>query len=82
MIIADIYVPVVNKNYDFSVNEKTVISMLLEEISEMIAQKEGCSTAVNPDDFMLCNGDNGVILNPEYTLNQYGIGNGAHLILV
>lgn len=81
MIIADVYVPVVNKNYDFSINEKTAIAMVLEEISEMIAQKEGCNTVVNPDGFILCNGDKETILNPEHTLEQYGIGNGAHLIL-
>lgn len=82
MIIVDVYVPVVNKNYDFSVNEKSKISFVIEEISEIIAQKEGCSTIKNPDSFILCNMGSQSILNPEKTLDAYGVGNGVRLMLV
>ncbi|MDD6729106.1 MAG: glutamyl-tRNA amidotransferase [Eubacteriales bacterium] len=82
MVIVDVYVPVVNKNYDFSVNEKSKISFVIEEISEIIAQKEGCSTIKNPESFILCNAANNSILDPEKTLEAYGLGNGIRLMLV
>lgn len=82
MIIVDVYVPVVNKNYDFSINEKSKISFVIEEISEIIAQKEGCSTIKNPESFLLCNSSDHTIFNPEKTVSSYSIGNGARLMLV
>ncbi len=82
MIIVDIYVPVVNKEYDFSINEKLPISLLLEEISEMIAQKEGCLTIEKPEGFVLCRADTKAIMDVNLTVEAYGIGNGGKLILV
>ncbi|MBQ7203379.1 MAG: hypothetical protein IJS03_05095 [Eubacterium sp.] len=82
MIIVDIYVPVVNKVYDFSINEKLPVSVIVEELSEMIAQKEGCMTIEHPENFVLCRADTKSIMNADLTVESYGIGNGAKLILV
>ena len=82
MITVDIYVPVVNKEYDFSINEKLPISLLVEEISEMIAQKEGCLTIDNPENFVLCKADTRTIMDASKTVEAYAVGNGSKLILV
>lgn len=82
MIIVDVFVPVVNKEYDFSINEKSAISLVIEEISEMIAQKEGFLTVRHPENFILCNAETNGIMDTKMTLESYGIGNGGRLILV
>lgn len=82
MIIVDVNIPVVNKDYDFSINEKAPIRLVIEELSEMIAQKEGCSAIKKPEGFILCNSDNQTILDADKTLEAYGIGNGGRLILI
>jgi hypothetical protein len=82
MITVDIYVPIMNEVYDFSINEKLPISLLVEEISEMIAQKEGCLTVENPESFILCRADTKSIMDCEKTVEMYGVGNGSKLILV
>ena len=82
MIIVDIYVPVLNKEYDFSINEKLLVSLLLEEVSEMIAQKESCLTIEKPEGFVLCRADTKAIMDVNRTVEAYGIGNGGKLILV
>ena len=82
MITVDIYVPVVNKEYDFSINEKLPISLLVEEISEIIAQKEGCLTIEKPEAFLLCKADTKAIMDSSKTVEAYAVGNGSKLILV
>ncbi len=82
MITVDIYVPVINKVYDFSINEKLPISVLVEEISEMISQKEGCLTVKKPEGFVLCKAETKEIMNSALSVEAYGIGNGNKLILV
>ena len=40
MILVDIFVPAVDKNYNFSLNEDVELEMIIAEITEMIGQKE------------------------------------------
>lgn len=82
MIIVDVFVPVVNKEYDFSINEKSQISLVIEELSEMIAQKEGFLTVKHPENFILCNAETKGIMDIKLTLESYGIGNGGRLIMI
>ena len=39
MILVDIYIPSVDKNYDFQVNENVSVENLTMEISEMIGNE-------------------------------------------
>ena len=82
MIIVDIFVPVLNKSYDFSINEKMPIALLTEEISEMVAQKEGCINIKHPESFVICNLSTKSILNSAHTLEEYGVENGSRLALI
>lgn len=82
MILVDIFVPSVDKTYDFQLNETVTVKMLIEEISEMIGQKERCRIIGNVDDLQLCDKANKCMLSKEKTLNDCGIITGSSLILI
>ena len=82
MILVDIYVPSVDKSYDFQLNEQIMIGTVVEEISEMIGQKEHSKIAGNAHDFLLCVYRTEEVLSPEVTLEQAGIRSGDKLLLV
>ena len=39
MILTDVYIPAVNENYDFMLDENVPALQVMEEISEMISKK-------------------------------------------
>ena len=82
MILVDIYVPSVDKTYDFQLNEQIPVSMVIEEISEMIGQKEHAALKGNVADLTLCSYVSRTVLNREKTLEQEGIITGNRLLLV
>ncbi|MCR4640694.1 MAG: EsaB/YukD family protein [Lachnospiraceae bacterium] len=82
MILVDIFVPSVDKTYDFQLNEEIEIHTVLEEISEMIGQKEHSRITGRVDQLLLCNYRTGSILSTNITLKEAGIVNGDKLLLV
>ena len=82
MILVDIYVPGVNQTYDFSLDETARISLLLEEISGMICQKEQCELKGSVKELLLVSQNKKKILNSDLTLSHYHIGQGDRLMLV
>jgi len=82
MILVDIYVPSVGQTYDFNLDEDAGVQVIIEEIAEMIGQKERTSLVGNPEDLMLCDRLNKRTLPKNGTLRQCGIGNGSSMLLV
>lgn len=82
MIMVDVTVPSIGRQYNFSLEEQASISMLIAEITEVICQKECCQLAGSVDRLNLCSYEQKKILSPEGTLGQYGITNGNRLLLV
>lgn len=82
MIMADVYVPSIGRQYDFSLDEQATIGLLIPEIAEVICQKENCTLGGNPAELMLCLMDSRIILSREKCLSSYEIGNGRSLMLV
>lgn len=82
MILVDIYVPAVNQTYDFSLDENARISLLLEEISGMICQKEQCQLRGSVKELLLVSQSKKKILNSEKTLSYYRVNQGDRLMLV
>lgn len=82
MILVDIYVPAVDKTYDFQINENTCISAVIEEIIEMVGQKERSVLWGDPGEMLLCEKGSERILNRNDTLNNAGVTTGKTLILV
>lgn len=82
MILVDVYVPSVGQTYNFSLNEQASIQTLLDEITEMIAQKEQTMMHGDSSELMLYDKLSGARLQPYSSLSQYGIVAGADLLLV
>ena len=82
MVLVDIYVPAVDKRYDFQLDEKVPIHVIIEEITEMIGQKERMTVAGDIGGMILSDQVRGIILPKDRTLHGCGIGNGSRLLLV
>lgn len=82
MILVDVYVPSVEKTYDFQLNEAITVDVLIEEISEMIGQKEHSEVKGMVSGLILCEKSSRRVLNKNMTLAELGIITGNSLILV
>lgn len=82
MIMVDIYVPALDKEYDFRLNPNVEIKTIIEEVSEMIAHKEHSAIAGRMEELMLCDKMTGRILDGKKTLGACLVRTGSKLILV
>ncbi len=82
MIMVDVYVPAMDREYDFRLNQDVEICRIIEEISEMIAGKEHSEIVGNREELMLCDRRNGRILDRNKTLSTCQIQTGSSLLLV
>ncbi|MBD5450247.1 MAG: hypothetical protein HDR28_08875 [Lachnospiraceae bacterium] len=82
MIMVDVYVPAVDREYDFSLDQNVEISLIIEEISEMIAYKEHSEIVGSVEELVLCDRENGRILEGSKTLCASRIQTGSKLMLV
>lgn len=82
MILVDIYVPSVDNIYDFQLDEKTPIMTIIEEIGELIEQKEHCVLFGKVDELLLCTRKDKRILPKDATLDECAVRTGDSLILV
>lgn len=82
MIMVDVYVPALDKEYDFSLDQNIRIGTIIEEIGEMIAHKEHSEVVGNVGELMLCDRRTEKILDENATLGSSLIRTGSKLILV
>ncbi len=82
MILIDIFVPLMEKVFDFSVDETAQIGLLVEELSEMICQIERWPRLEDASQMLLCDPEGQRILPKDATLAGMGIGSGRRLILL
>ena len=82
MILVDVFVPSVNKVYDFQLSETTRISTVIEEISEMIGQKERAAIVGNVAELLLCDRRTQRVLERNKTLAECNIITGQSLIFI
>lgn len=82
MIMVDVYVPSVDHEYDFEIDENAPVSLIIEEISAMVCQKEQCVLTGEVHELMLCDRETQKILTPVHSLKESRIGMGSKLILV
>ena len=82
MILVDIYIPSLDKTYDFQVDEEVSIENLTMEITEMIANETKSGKEAIHESFMLCAMEQKQILKKYATLKECGIKNGSRLLLV
>ena len=86
MILVNVKVPALEKVYNFSIDEKAPISDLIDEITLLVFQKEGLAFEGDPktafNEMSLCSLDNGVQMHRQNAPCDYGICDGAELMLV
>ncbi len=82
MIITEIYVMSLDKSYDFKLNEDVIVTVLIEEISNMICQYEQCEIRGDRENLLLFSEEQHKMLSMELSLYENGIQTGDTLILV
>lgn len=81
MILVDIQVPVLDKVYDFELDEETKVELLIEDILELIAEQERLTCRNKGDMYLYALGQERV-LEAGKSLKQQGICAGNRLILL
>ena len=82
MILVDIYVPAIGNTYDFQLDEEERIGTIIEEVAELVGQKEHCRVAGDIGGLMLCSREKQEILPRHFTLAEAGVRNGNSLLLL
>ena len=81
MIFVDVFAPLLNKSYDFCLDENTTVGAVLDEICGMICQKEHWPEVTSPRKMVLCCTQLGKILPVHKTLWNCGVQTGYRLVL-
>ena len=82
MILVDIFVTSLDKSYDLQLNENVKVETIIEEISEMVCQKERMKVAGDASRLMLCDMFAHKVLEKEKTLLECGVSTGNKLMLI
>lgn len=82
MILVDVFVPSLNKNYEFQLDENVCIEFVIEEITEMICNKEHCRIVGNKEDLYIGKYQSKSMLDKTMTLSEINVSDGDRLILV
>lgn len=82
MILADVYIPAVDDNYDFMLDENVPVIQVMAEISEMISKKVKEEKPKEIADFVLYSMDTDTLLDQGMSLYENGIRDGSRLIFV
>lgn len=81
MVLVNVYVPVIDQQFEFNLDEDTRISNLLVEMGEMLKQMQMEEDTEQLGNLLLSDLNQRRILAGDQTLSAYGITNGAKLIL-
>ena len=82
MILVDVNIPIIQKNYDFMLEESVNVQAAIDEIVEMVCQKEGFLSIENTAGFNLFLCYSQQFLKNEKSLAENGVVTGDRLILV
>ena len=82
MILVDIYVPSLDKTYDFQVDETIQTEKIIMEIAEMIGNDVKTEKKPEIEKMFLCSMDQERILQKNLSLKSCEIKNGSRLMLV
>jgi hypothetical protein len=82
MILVDIFVPALDKTYNFTLNENVKISAVITEITDMIEQKEKVCFIGNQSKLRLYTKENGRKLPVDNSLAECYIKSGKYLVLI
>lgn len=81
MILVDVYIPIIQKTYDFMLEETINVQTAIDEIVEMVCQKEGFASVNNTNGFNLFLCYSQQLLANNKSLSENGVVTGDRLIL-
>ncbi len=82
MIIVDVEIEALDKVYDFKLDDEVPISKIIDDICEMLSQKEKCAASVNSENLILFARKTGSILSQNMTLRNCNVVSGDKLMLI
>ncbi|MCR5556410.1 MAG: glutamyl-tRNA amidotransferase [Butyrivibrio sp.] len=82
MVLVDIFVPAVDKTYNFNLNEGVAVENVILEITEMIEQKERTTLVGNRTALNLYNERDNVVLPKTNTLEECYVTSGTKFLMV
>lgn len=82
MILVDIYIPAMDDEYDFMLDENEQVEKIIMEITEMVSKKMKDVKAEGTEEFILYSMDQQKAIEKEKTLYLCGIRDGSRLMLV
>lgn len=82
MILTCIYVPSMDRDYDFNLDENAKVSVLIEEIAELICKKEHSTLKGDFNRFVMGSIDRQINFQSQYSLKELDVKNGERLILL
>lgn len=81
MIQVEVYVPAIDRSFEFEVNEHAKISSIIEGLAQMVATQVGRSWD-DPGQLMLCYQEAGTVLPQQKTAYECKIRPGSRLLLL
>lgn len=82
MILVDVYIPSVDQNYNFRLNEEAEIQTVIREIASMVAQKEQTQLCGDNSELQLYNLKDKCVLPKKNTLSDCSVTSGTLLMLL
>lgn len=82
MIHVEVYLPLLDRKFDFSLEEDGRVEDVMEEIAEVICRHERCTLVGEQEDLILCKPAQHRILAAGMTLAQCGVQTGDLLELL
>lgn len=82
MILVDVFVPAIDKTYNFSLDEAAPIAQIVEELIELVERAEQTTFAGDRAHVQLVNKATRTALSAQNTLKECAVSTGSTLILV
>lgn len=82
MILVDVRVPSIGREYQFKLEETMTVDALIVEMADVICRKEHLLPKGDVEQLYLCDGKRGTILNRSLSLAEQGVRNADWLIFV
>lgn len=82
MILADVFVPSIDKTYNCSLDESASIGMVVEELVEMVERSEQAPFVGNREHVQLISKPTNQTLPKDNTLKECAVKSGITLILI
>ena len=82
MLLLEVKVPALCGRYDFELEERASVEVLIQEIIAVICQKERCDCYQDGQELRLYSQEMERQLSPSEILGTCGVQNGQSLILV